>query len=74
MTIFEAIRPVSLSAPIVAEINGKLAHAFTQRDVTDRAAALGAEPVGGASQRLADHLNAEIPKWRKVIRAANIRL
>jgi len=68
------LAPAGTPAVIVAEINGKLSHAFTQRDVTDRTAALGAEPIGGAPKRLADHLNAEIPKWRKVIRAANIRL
>lgn len=68
------LAPAGTPAAVVAEVNGKLAHAFTQRDVTDRIAALGAEQVGGAPNRLADHLNAEIPKWRKVIRAANIRL
>ncbi len=68
------LAPAGTPAAIVSEINEKLAHAFTQRDVTDRITALGAEPVGGASKRLADHLNSEIPKWRKVIRTANIRL
>ena len=66
--------PAGTPAAVVSEVNEKLAHAFTQRDVTDRVTALGAEPVGGAPRRLADHLNAEIPKWRKVIRTANIRL
>ena len=47
---------------------------YAQRDVTDRIAALGAESVGGAPRRLAEHLNSEIPKWRQVIRTANIRL
>lgn len=68
------LAPAGTPAAIVAEVNGKLAQAFTQRDVTDRIDALGAERVGGAPNRLADHLNTEIPKWRKVIRAANIRL
>jgi tripartite-type tricarboxylate transporter receptor subunit TctC len=68
------LAPAGTPALVVAEINGQLARAFTQRDVTERIAALGAEPVGGAPQRLADHLKAEIPKWRQVIRAANIRL
>src|SRR5215210_3273657 len=52
-------------AAIVSEVNGKLAHAFTQRDVTDRIAALGAEPAGGGPKRLTEHLNSEIPKWRE---------
>ena len=66
--------PAGTPAAIVAEVNGKLAVALAQRDVMDRVAALGADLVGGAPERLAEHLNAEIPKWRDVIRAANIKL
>lgn len=68
------LAPAGTPAAIVGEVNAQLARAFTQREVTDRIAALGAEPVGGAPQRLTEHLNSEIPKWRKIIRAANIRL
>jgi len=68
------LAPVGTPAVIVSEINGTLARGFTQREMTDRFAALGADPVGGPPQRLAEHLHSEIPKWRKVIRAANIRI
>jgi tripartite-type tricarboxylate transporter receptor subunit TctC len=68
------LAPAGTPAAVVSELNGTLAHALTQREMTDRFAALGADPVGGPPQRLAEHLNSEIPKWRKVIRAANIRL
>jgi tripartite-type tricarboxylate transporter receptor subunit TctC len=68
------LAPAGTPAAVVAEINGKLAAALTQRDVTERIAALGADLVGGPPERLAEHLNAEIPKWREVVRVANIRL
>jgi tripartite-type tricarboxylate transporter receptor subunit TctC len=68
------LAPAGTPAAIVAEVNGKLAVALTQRDIMDRIAALGADLVGGPPERLAEHLNAEIPKWREVVRAANIRL
>lgn len=68
------LAPTGTPRAIVSDINAKLARAFAQRDMTERIAALGAEPVGGEPKRLGDHLNAEIPKWREVIRAANIRL
>jgi tripartite-type tricarboxylate transporter receptor subunit TctC len=68
------LAPAGTPAAIVAEVNGKLAVALAQRDVMDRIAALGADLVGGAPERLAEHLNAEIPKWRDVVRAANIKL
>ena len=68
------LAPAGTPAAIVAEVNAKLVAALTQRDVMDRIAALGADLVGGPPERLAEHLNAEIPKWREVVRAANIRL
>ena len=68
------LAPAGTPAAIVTEVNGKLAVALTQRDIMERVAALGADMVGGAPERLAGHLNAEIPKWREVIRAADIKL
>jgi tripartite-type tricarboxylate transporter receptor subunit TctC len=68
------LAPAGTPAAVVSEVNGKLAAALTQRDVTDRIAALGADLVGGPPERLAEHLRAEIPKWREVVRAANIKL
>jgi len=68
------LAPAGTPAAVVSEVNGKLVVALTHRDVTDRIAALGADLVGGPPERLAEHLNAEIPKWREVVRAANIRL
>ena len=68
------LAPAGTPAAIVSEINRTLARALTQREMTDRFAALGADPVGGPPQRLAEHLHSEIPKWRSVIRTANIRL
>jgi len=67
------LAPAGTPAAIVAEVNAKLAAGLTHRDVVNRIAALGADRVGGPSQRLADHLNAEIPKWRAVVRFAKIR-
>jgi tripartite-type tricarboxylate transporter receptor subunit TctC len=68
------LAPAGTPAAVVAEVNGKLAAALTQRDVMNRIATLGADLVGGPPERLAGHLNAEIPKWREVVRAANIKL
>jgi tripartite-type tricarboxylate transporter receptor subunit TctC len=68
------LAPAGTPAGVVSEVNQKLVSALTQRDMTDRFAALGADMVGGPPQRLAEHLQSEIPKWRNVIRTANIRL
>ena len=67
------LAPAGTSAIVINKLNGELARGLAQRDVQDRIAALGADVVGGAPQRLADHLRNEIRKWRAVVRAANIR-
>jgi len=53
-----------------AEVNKILAAPEFQRQLR----ALGAHAEGGSSQRFADHVQAEILKWREVVRAARITL
>ena len=68
------LAPARIPNALVTKLNGELAHALTQPEALNRIAALGADVVGGPPQKLADHLRAEIPKWRVVVRAANIKL
>ena len=68
------LAPARTRDAIITRLNAELARALTQPEVLNRMAALGADVVGGPPQRLADHLRAEIPKWRRVVRAADIRL
>ena len=42
-------------------------------EVKARFAAIGAEPVGSTPLQLAQHLDAEMEKWGKIIQARNIR-
>ena len=68
------LAPAKTPNAIVAKLNAELARALTQPEALNRIAALGADIVGGPPQKLADHLKAEIPKWRTVVRAADIKL
>ena len=68
------LAPAGTPGAVVTEVNGELARALIQREVASRIVALGADLVGGPPERLATHLQAEIVKWRKVVRDANIRL
>jgi len=69
------LAPTGTPGTVVKKLNAEVARALTQRGVTDRGriAALGADLVGRPPERLVEHLCAEIYKWRKVVRAANIR-
>jgi tripartite-type tricarboxylate transporter receptor subunit TctC len=42
-------------------------------DVLERFANLGLEPVGSSPQELADYIRAELDKYAKVVRDANIK-
>jgi tripartite-type tricarboxylate transporter receptor subunit TctC len=68
------LAPARTSNAIVAKLNAELARALMQPEALNRIAALGADVVGGPPQKLADHLREEIPKWRRVVRAADIKL
>jgi len=46
--------------------------AMTSPDIRDRLLADGAEPVGSTPAAFRKHLDAEIAKWRKVVRSAGI--
>ena len=68
------LAPARTSDAIINRLNAELARGLMQPEAQSRIAALGADIVGGPPQRLATHLREEIPKWRRVVRAANIRL
>jgi tripartite-type tricarboxylate transporter receptor subunit TctC len=68
------LAPAKTSNAIALKLNAELARALTQTEAMNRIAALGADIVGGPPQKLADHVRAEIPKWRAVVRAADIKL
>jgi tripartite-type tricarboxylate transporter receptor subunit TctC len=66
--------PARTPDAVIYKLNAELARALIQPEAQARIAALGADIVGGPPQRLTAHLEAEIPKWRTVVRAANIKL
>ncbi len=68
------LAPAKTPGAIAMKLNAELARALSQPEALNRIAALGADVVGGPPQKLADHVRAEIPKWRTVVRAADIKL
>ena len=70
---FAVYMPAGVPAPIVSRINAALLEAMKLPEVKARFAAIGAEPVGSTPLQLAQHLDAEMEKWGKIIQARNIR-
>jgi tripartite-type tricarboxylate transporter receptor subunit TctC len=52
----------------------ELAKAVRSPDVMDSLVGDGGEPVGSSPEQLARHLDSEIARWRKVVKAAGMKV
>jgi tripartite-type tricarboxylate transporter receptor subunit TctC len=68
------LAPAGTPAPAIARLHEVFTAALRRPEVTARIAALGFEPVGNSPAEFLRFLQAEAPKWRDVIQAANIRI
>ena len=59
---------------IVNKINADINEALQQPRAAPRFAKLSAEIVGGTPKETADYMRAEVERWNKVIKAANVKL
>ena len=65
--------PAGLPAPVLERVFGALTEALTDPEVRPKLAEQGLEPVGMAPAEFRRFLQADIAKWRGVVRAANIK-
>lgn len=68
------LAPASTPADIVRKLNGDIGKILAQKDVQDRLAQLGTEPVGGTPEQFAATIKADTARWAKVVKDANIQL
>lgn len=66
--------PAGTPKDIIALLYREIAKAFAEPDVKQRVAALGFDPVVNTPDEYAVYIKTEIPKWGKIVRAANIRI
>jgi tripartite-type tricarboxylate transporter receptor subunit TctC len=71
---FAIVAPPRTPAAIAARINADVNEALGRREIVERLAQLSAEPIGGTREATAAYLRAEIERWHKVIKAANVKL
>jgi len=70
---FALFAPAGTPKEIVAKLNAHANQALAKPDVQARMADLGAESVGGTTERLASHVNAEVARWSKVVKESGAR-
>jgi tripartite-type tricarboxylate transporter receptor subunit TctC len=66
--------PAGTPKEIVALLHREIVKAVASPEVKERFATLGFEVVANTPEEFAAQIRAEIPKWEKVIKAANIRV
>ncbi len=65
--------PAGTPRPIVLKLNRDLQQTLQSADVKERFAALGFDPQGGSPERFAALMKDDTERWRKVVKAANVR-
>jgi tripartite-type tricarboxylate transporter receptor subunit TctC len=71
---FGLVAPANTPKDLVAKLSRETARILKLPDVSARLADLGAESVGSTPEQFSAHIKAEIAKWAKVIRDANVEL
>ena len=66
--------PAGTPGAIVERLNGEINRMLQLAEVRERLAAMGAEVVGGSANELAVHIQREITKWAKVVKAIGVQL
>lgn len=66
--------PAGTPDAIVKKLSADVVTVIARQDVRERFLADGAEPAGGSPAQFGQFIRDEIVKWRKVIKAADIRI
>ena len=73
-TWFGPLAPAKTPREIVTKLNGELNKVLQLQDVGKRFAAEGIEALGGTPDQFGSYIRADMERWAKVVREANIRL
>jgi tripartite-type tricarboxylate transporter receptor subunit TctC len=69
---YAMLAPSATPRPVLEKLNGAVSRILHSPDVSRKLAALGLEPVGQDLAASDAYMKAEIAKWAKVVKAANI--
>ena len=67
------VAPAGTPPAVIEALNAAAQKTLAPPEVRDRLLALASPPAGGTPEQFASHIQREIDKWARVIRAANIK-
>ena len=73
-TMLGVLLPAGTSREIVSRLHREIVRVVAQGDVKERLGTLGFEPVANTPEEFSAYIQAEVNKWSKVIRDANIKV
>jgi tripartite-type tricarboxylate transporter receptor subunit TctC len=73
-TWFGLLAPAGTPPAVLGRLNSELVKASRSPDIVERIAPDGGEPVGSTPEDFGRHLAAEIIRWRKVVKDADIKV
>jgi len=56
------------------KLNGEILRIIALPDIRERFAAVGFEPIGTTPGAFAAYIRAEVPRWAKIVRDADIKV
>jgi len=71
---FGLIAPAAVAEPIVARLNTEVVRVLSSPEVSSSLVGQGMEPIPGTVEAFEVHLRAEIARYAKLVKQANIRL
>ena len=71
---FGVLGPANMPKPIVDRLQQEITRILRAPDIREQLHGLGAEPVGSTSEEFAIHLKAELARYARLVRNANIKL
>jgi|MudIll2142460700_1097286.scaffolds.fasta_scaffold261533_2 tripartite-type tricarboxylate transporter receptor subunit TctC len=66
--------PRGLPKPVIARWNTEVARILQTEEMKKRLAGDGVEPAGGPPEQFINAIRRDVEKWKKVVKAANIRI
>jgi tripartite-type tricarboxylate transporter receptor subunit TctC len=71
---FAVVAPPGTPKQIVQKLNADINEALRDPTVAKRLGTMSAQIVGGSLERTAEYFRAEVERWHKVIKAANVKI
>jgi len=73
-TWYGVLAPAVVPRAIVTRLNSEINRVFTQDDMKQLLANTGAEPAGMSPEQFGNFMRAELDKWARLVKAANIKI